>query len=501
MSPTQNLAPTRPPRPRRPPTAVRSPAPGGRRRMEVVVGIGLVAFWALSGFLLELGLLEVVLLGALLLAVFHTLVRRRPLRTLLVRDTASFARHWWGSCWSPPSWSRYRRPWWSRRWAAAGRPVCRRQLEGAAPARRPGRGLPRLASPRHHGAHRCGDRRAGVLGLVPEPGRHPQRRRHGPRRHRPSGRQGMLAGHHDIAVAEVDLDSAQPVRLAGIGADDTTPMEVGSMTKAMTGLVIADAVSRGEIRMDAPVATYLPQLGGLTGRCRDDQRARHAHLRIRRVRRRHPAPRRLGGAAGQKLLDRRHHADDRGGQGPDPGERRAVRLLLPGCGHRRSSRRRGSPPELPGADAHPAVRAARHVPHRHPGRHRTRPRRHIPDRPSGPAVGHGCLRTHRRSRLHHRRPREARHRTPRRNRPRPGRSGAHHRHRPVEHQDRHLLAYLHLADRSDHHPSRRADRRLRLLPRPRPPGPHKAVIVLSDVANDAGDLGSQLLADRQKGTS
>jgi CubicO group peptidase (beta-lactamase class C family) len=34
------------------------------------------------------------------------------------------------------------------------------------------------------------------------------------------------------------------------------------MTKAMTGLVIADAVRRGEIRMGAPVATYLPQLKG-----------------------------------------------------------------------------------------------------------------------------------------------------------------------------------------------------------------------------------------------
>jgi len=73
---------------------------------------------------------------------------------------------------------------------------------------------------------------------------------------------GMLGDYQDVAVAEVDLDSAQPVRLAGIGADDTTPMEVGSMTKAMTGLVIADAVRRGEIRMDAPVATYLPQLKG-----------------------------------------------------------------------------------------------------------------------------------------------------------------------------------------------------------------------------------------------
>ena len=73
---------------------------------------------------------------------------------------------------------------------------------------------------------------------------------------------GWLASNHAVAVAEIDLDAAQPVRLAGIGADDTTPMEVGSMTKAMTGLVIADAVRRGEVRMDAPVATYLPQLEG-----------------------------------------------------------------------------------------------------------------------------------------------------------------------------------------------------------------------------------------------
>ena len=73
---------------------------------------------------------------------------------------------------------------------------------------------------------------------------------------------GMLAGYESVAVAEVDLDSEQPVRLAGIGADDTTPMEVGSLTKAMTGLVIADAVRRGEIRMDAQVSTYLPDLKG-----------------------------------------------------------------------------------------------------------------------------------------------------------------------------------------------------------------------------------------------
>ncbi len=73
---------------------------------------------------------------------------------------------------------------------------------------------------------------------------------------------GTLAGYQDVAVAEVDLDSTKPVRLAGIGADDTTPMELGSITKALTGLVIADAVRRGEIRMDDPVAIYLPQLEG-----------------------------------------------------------------------------------------------------------------------------------------------------------------------------------------------------------------------------------------------
>jgi CubicO group peptidase (beta-lactamase class C family) len=72
----------------------------------------------------------------------------------------------------------------------------------------------------------------------------------------------MLAGAHDVAVAEVDVNAPQPVRLAGIGVDHTTPMEVGSITKAMTGLVIADAVHRGEIRMDVPVSTYLSQLTG-----------------------------------------------------------------------------------------------------------------------------------------------------------------------------------------------------------------------------------------------
>lgn len=77
---------------------------------------------------------------------------------------------------------------------------------------------------------------------------------------------GVLAGYRDLAIATVDLDAAAQVRFAGLGADETTRMEIGSLTKAMTGLVIADAVERGEVRLDASVSTYLPQLHGSAAR-------------------------------------------------------------------------------------------------------------------------------------------------------------------------------------------------------------------------------------------
>ena len=44
--------------------------------------------------------------------------------------------------------------------------------------------------------------------------------------------------------------------------DPQTRFELGSVTKTMTGLLLADAVTRGEMRLDAPVATYLPELAG-----------------------------------------------------------------------------------------------------------------------------------------------------------------------------------------------------------------------------------------------
>jgi CubicO group peptidase (beta-lactamase class C family) len=104
----------------------------------------------------------------------------------------------------------------------------------------------------------------------------------------------------------------------GIGADDTTPMEVGSMTKAMTGLVIADAVSRGEIRMDASVATYLPQLGGSpAGAATMHELVTHTsgYAEFGAATLRRPSGRRPW----EKFPDCRHHADDRGGEGPDLG--------------------------------------------------------------------------------------------------------------------------------------------------------------------------------------
>ncbi|WP_166789220.1 serine hydrolase domain-containing protein [Cryobacterium sp. TmT2-59] len=73
---------------------------------------------------------------------------------------------------------------------------------------------------------------------------------------------GRLDGFHDVSVALVDLGATQSARFGGLGSDMATPMEVGSLTKAMTGLVIADSVQRGELRMGVPISTYLPELEG-----------------------------------------------------------------------------------------------------------------------------------------------------------------------------------------------------------------------------------------------
>lgn len=265
MSPTQNLlldtsallSPGQPPQ--------SGDLASGRRNevLQVVAGVGLTAVWLLSGPLLGLGFVQVVLVGVLLLAVFQTVVRRRPLQSLLMRDTALFAHGWAGKLLvavvlvAVPatmvllsvSGGRYGR-YFDDSWKAllmlivlAGTYLASRRLVltvviGAVTVLAVSAALsPSLGSARN------GD--STVLAHLDQ-----------------QAGWGNMAAYQNVAVAEVDLDAAQPVALAGIGATDTTLMEVGSMTKAMTGLVIADAVRRGEVRMDAPVATYLPQLEG-----------------------------------------------------------------------------------------------------------------------------------------------------------------------------------------------------------------------------------------------
>ncbi|MGB8384843.1 MAG: hypothetical protein WCG47_26990, partial [Dermatophilaceae bacterium] len=97
MSPTENFlhTATTPLSRNQPPRSGRS-GPVDRCIAKLATGIGLAAVWLVIGVLLGLGLVSSVLLGVLLLVLFQTLVRRRSPRTLLARDSDSFARRWQG---------------------------------------------------------------------------------------------------------------------------------------------------------------------------------------------------------------------------------------------------------------------------------------------------------------------------------------------------------------------------------------------------------------------
>ena len=237
---------------------------GRRRHITNVVGaFSLVTVWLVLGLVLALEPVDRLLLGVFLTAAFQTLVRRRPLRSLMDRDTATFAQRRRGQLLvgavlvlipasmvvgsvSGDRYGRYADDSWKALLMAvvltasylATRRLLLTVLVGAVAIAVVSWVLsPSLAGTRN------GD--PTVLAHLDH-----------------QADRGWLAGYHDVAVAEIDLSATPQVRLAGIGADSTTVMEIGSMTKAMTGLVIADAVRRGEIRMDAPVSTYLSQLKG-----------------------------------------------------------------------------------------------------------------------------------------------------------------------------------------------------------------------------------------------
>jgi CubicO group peptidase (beta-lactamase class C family) len=57
-----------------------------------------------------------------------------------------------------------------------------------------------------------------------------------------------------LAAAVVEPDG---VTFAGLGADENTEFEIGSITKTFTALLLAQAVERGEVSLDDPVGNYL----------------------------------------------------------------------------------------------------------------------------------------------------------------------------------------------------------------------------------------------------
>ena len=51
-----------------------------------------------------------------------------------------------------------------------------------------------------------------------------------------------------------------------VAPDADTVFEIGSITKVFTSLVLADMVVRGEVRLDDPVAKFLPKTVRVPGR-------------------------------------------------------------------------------------------------------------------------------------------------------------------------------------------------------------------------------------------
>lgn len=73
---------------------------------------------------------------------------------------------------------------------------------------------------------------------------------------------GEGRGLTQLAVARLDGDRTD---FAGFGdplPSPDTPFELGSITKVFVGHVLADAVARGDVALDDPLETYLPELAG-----------------------------------------------------------------------------------------------------------------------------------------------------------------------------------------------------------------------------------------------
>jgi CubicO group peptidase (beta-lactamase class C family) len=90
--------------------------------------------------------------------------------------------------------------------------------------------------------------------------------------HRPDGQDDpelaadliALAGRRarSTAAALVDLAASAKTRFAFVDAEPETLFEVGSITKALTGMLLADAVDRGEVSLDTTIGALLSGSAG-----------------------------------------------------------------------------------------------------------------------------------------------------------------------------------------------------------------------------------------------
>ena len=82
----------------------------------------------------------------------------------------------------------------------------------------------------------------------------------------PGGEDQLSAGLHAladgrpkrVAAAAIDLSISPCVRFAFIGAEGSTRFEIGSITKGLTGMLLADSIARGEISLRTKVGDVLP---------------------------------------------------------------------------------------------------------------------------------------------------------------------------------------------------------------------------------------------------
>ncbi len=71
-------------------------------------------------------------------------------------------------------------------------------------------------------------------------------------------------GKHGEGIVVGLLDKGRRVIAVGVGADNV--FEIGSITKVFTASILADMASRGEVRLDDPVAKYLPSSAHIPSR-------------------------------------------------------------------------------------------------------------------------------------------------------------------------------------------------------------------------------------------